>query len=279
MIYVHQPTLFPIPLSAAPDVSTCSIIYTPKGRAREYARLACNVYKGCGHGCTYCYAPSATFKSPDEFYRPDSRGDSFLSRLRRDAAKYQAAGIMDQVLLSFTCDPYQPLDVELRITRETINILHGHGLNVCTLTKGGHRALRDLDLFGPHDAFATTLTCLNEAESLKWEPNAAPPAERIATIQEFHNSGVPTWVSLEPVLDPAVSLEIIRQTHEFVDLFKVGKLNYHTLANDIDWSSFARDAIQLLTGLGYHEIEADAAQDVRKGGKAFYIKRDLATYR
>jgi DNA repair photolyase len=239
-----------------------NLIYRPKGRAGEYANLACNVYRGCDHRCVYCYAPSTTRRSSAEFATPTIRAGNFLAKLRREAAKYQTAGITEQVLLSFTCDPYQHFDTHKKITRQAIRILHQHGLAIQILTKGGPRALRDLDLFTPADAFATTLTLLDDNQSLKWEPAAAFPGERIETIKTFHQAGISTWVSLEPVLDPAASLEIIRRTHTFVDLYKVGKLNYHPLAQTIDWVQFARDVVGLLESLGQEH----------------YIKRDLACY-
>ncbi|MGE5604285.1 MAG: hypothetical protein ACM3YE_01175 [Bacteroidota bacterium] len=57
------------------------------------------------------------------------------------------------------------------------------------------------------------------------------------------------WASLEPVIDPEESLEIIRQTHEYVDLYKVGKLNYNQIEKTIDWREFAENAIMLLRKL------------------------------
>jgi DNA repair photolyase len=245
-----------------PDLSRCSLIYEPRGRAREYADLACNVYSGCDHGCIYCYAPSTLRKQRTAFAQSSLRSNGFLKRLEKEAAKYQAAGVHKQVLLSFTCDPYQHLDVTEQVTRQAIKILHRYDLPVCILTKGGSRALRDWGLLDERDAFASTLTCLDETESLRWEPNAALPNDRIATLRKFHNVGIPTWVSLEPVLNPEVSLEIIRRTHEFVDLFKVGKLNYHPLAQSMDWADFGHQAIELLKSLG----------------KDYYIKKDLAQY-
>jgi DNA repair photolyase len=255
-----QLTMFDV--QEKPDLSKCSLVYEPRGRAREYAALACNVYSGCDHGCVYCYAPNAVRKQRPEFSTSSRRKNGFLKRLEREAAKYQAAGVHEQVLLSFTCDPYQHLDVAKQVTRQVIKVLHHYGLPVCILTKGGSRALRDWGLLDDRDAFASTLTCLDDSESLKWEPNAALPSDRIATLRKFHNVGIPTWVSLEPVLNPDVALEIIHRTHEFVDLYKVGKLNYHPLANTIDWATFGHQAIELLEGLG----------------KDYYIKKDLAQY-
>lgn len=235
-----------------------NLIYTPAGRAREYASRALNIYRGCDHACEYCYAPAALRMQRSEFEAPAVRA-GFLERLRKEVG---ATPPSDPVLLCFTCDPYQALDERLGMTRETIKILHSAGHRVQILTKGGSRALRDADLLGRDDAFATTLTTLDDADSFRWEPGAATPQDRIDTIREYHRRGVPTWVSLEPVLDPVVALEIIRRTHRFVDLFKVGKLNYRPEAKQIDWGKFAADAVELLRSLG----------------KKYYLKNDLAAF-
>ena len=236
-----------------------SLIYEPSGRAREYAPLACNVYRGCDHGCVYCYAPSSTRKTRESFNSPGERAD-FLHKLDREC--HRTPGIGQRVLLSFTCDPYQRFDVEHALTRDTIIILHRHGYNVQILTKGGSRALRDIDLLTSADAFATTMTLLSDRPSLEWEPGAALPSDRIYALHRFQEAGIPTWVSLEPVLDPDSALQIIRETHSFVDLFKVGKLNYHPLSKTIDWAAFALDVVSLLESLE----------------QAYYIKDDLALY-
>jgi DNA repair photolyase len=127
-------------------------------------------------------------------------------------------------MLSFTSDPYHPGDSSL--TRKSLEVLIEHGLGICTLTKGGTRSLRDLDLFrSSRDAFASTLTSLDDSFSRKWERGAALPGDRIAALRAFHEAGIFTWVSLEPTIDTASSLQIIRETHEYVDLYKVGRVN------------------------------------------------------
>jgi len=238
-----------------------SIIYIPKGRAREYSPLACNLYSGCGHRCSYCYAPSAVRKSSEDFYQPAPRAN-IIDKIKSDAIRLSRSGHVGQVLLCFTCDPYQPIDANLGLARQAIQVLHEYGFTVQVLTKGGRRALRDIDLFTGKDAFASTLTFISESDSLEWEPNAATPSDRFDTLRQFHAAGIPTWASLEPVIDPEQSLEIIRQTHPFVDLYKVGKLNYHPIASAIDWASFAHRAVALLKRLG----------------KPYYIKKDLERY-
>lgn len=236
-------------------------IYEPKGRAREYSPLAVNLYRGCGHGCIYCYAPSAIQIPEHEFHEPKPRAN-IIERLNKGAQALKETGKIQQVLLCFTCDPYQPIDQDYQLARQAIQVLHKYDIPVQILTKGGSRAARDFDLFGPNDAFATTLTFIDEGKSRQWEPEAALPSDRIATIREAKKAGIHTWVSLEPVIDPVASLEIIKITHEFVDLFKVGKLNYHPLAEKINWHKFTMEVVKTL----------------EKYNCQYYLKVDLRQY-
>ena len=199
------------------------VIYEPKGRAGEYCPLALNLYRGCGHGCIYCYAPDATFMDPEKFKEAAPR-PGIIERLKKNAPKAAQDGATGNVLLSFTSDAYQPINEIHQLTRQAIQILHTNGFNVTILTKGGLRAERDFDLYLPGDEFATTLTFTDAKRSLEWEPSAALPDERIEVLNIAHAKGIRTWVSLEPVIDPEQTLQLIRITHKFVDLFKVGKL-------------------------------------------------------
>lgn len=239
------------------SIKGCSYIYAPAGQAGEYAPLAANPYRGCGHGCAYCYVPLVLKMQRREFDLPAVERPDYLEYLEKDARKYQAAGITEQVMLSFTSDAYHPGDHSL--TRPVIETLQAHGLGVCTLTKGGSRALRDLDLFRPErDAFASTLTSLDDAFSLKWERHAALPSNRVATLKKFHDAGIFTWVSLEPTLDIESSLQIVRETHSFVDLYKIGRVNYLPMTNTTDWKDYTIRMIELCHALGVqHYIKLD----------------------
>ena len=237
-----------------------SVLYEPRGRAREYAPLAANLYSGCSHGCLYWYAPSALRRKRDEFHSQAKPRSNILKMLESDCRKMNGCKQnSDRVLLCFTTDPYQPIEDEHQITRKAIQILHQYKFSVQILTKAGMRAARDFDLLTKKDAFATTMTFLDDERSLKWEPRAALPGDRMVAIKKAKGMGIPTWVSLEPVIDPDQALEIIGQTHEYVDLFKVGPLNYRPEAKEIDWKKFGYEVIELLEKLG----------------KKYYIKQDL----
>jgi DNA repair photolyase len=240
------------------------VIYEPRGKAGEYADLACNLYAGCDHGCVYCYAPAISRKSLETFTHAAPRS-GVIDKIRRDAKDLAQAKDPRSILFCFMCDPYQTIDVEHQLTRQALEILLPHGLNVTLLTKGGKRSERDFDLIRQYPeqvTYATTLTLIDEHQRQQYEPGAAPTAERIAALEKAHDLGVKTWVSLEPVIDPDQSLALIQQTHPFVDLYKVGVLNYLPEAKAIDWIKFGTDAIALLESLN----------------KSYYIKNDLKRY-
>ena len=233
-------------------------IYEPKGRAQEYSLLACNLFTGCVHGCDYCYVPRTLHITPEQFRTNVRPRDGVLEQLRKDAEKYQ--GTDKRVLLCFTCDPYQPEWIEHGVTRQALRILREYDIPFQILTKGGMRAARDFDLYGPNDVFATTLTAIYKYASERHEPNAAPPAERRETLKQAKQAKITTWVSLEPVIEPDDSLLSIEITYNYVNLYKIGKLNYQKTG--IDWRAFGCEAIDLCENY-----------DV-----PYYIKNDLAKY-
>lgn len=238
-------------------------IYQPKGQAGEYSAWAANPYYGCGHKCAYCYVPRIPGQ-PDRktFDAGAVLKAGYLDTLARDAAKMRSAGQNDcQVMISFTSDPYHPLDTAP--TRRCWEILIDNGFAICALTKGGMRALRDIELFRPErDAFACTLTSLDNPFSQTWERGAALPCDRIQALYEFRKRGIFTWVSLEPTLDVEASLAIVDATHEFVDLYKVGRVNYNNITRTTDWRDYT---VRMIYKLQRH-------------GVAHYIKKDLQPF-
>lgn len=237
------------------------LIYEPRGKAAEYSPLAMNIYKGCSHGCVYCYAPSATYKQRDVFHSNVQPRNNFFQELGKDVVKFR--GDKRPILLCFTTDPYQPIEETAKLTRISIKRLIENGNAVKVLTKGGTRAVRDFDIMKTGNCdFGATLTFMDEKRSIEWEPGAASPADRINALRLAKESGIKTWVSLEPVIDPEQVYEIINATYEFVDLYKVGKINYHPLSKAIDWHKFRVNIESLLTSMN----------------KNYYIKEDLRKF-
>lgn len=227
-----------------------SLIYEPKGKAREYSPLALNVYSGgCEHQCDYCYCQGIGAWS--DYPRPRN-----LRGLEKDAT---TAG--RQVLLSFMSDPYAPIERRYRNTRAALQVLAYHACSVAILTKGGSICLDDLDLFQdwPVDRVkvGATLTFLDPDKSRKHEPGAALPEDRIAALASLSSAGIKTWASIEPVIDPQESLAIIEASLPFVDAYKVGKLNHRK--NTTDWLRFGQSAVAL----------------IRAAKKTLYVKDDL----
>lgn len=235
------------------------IIYEPAGRAREYSELAANLYAGCDHGCTYCYAPAALKRSREQFYKSAPR-DGVIRKLCDDAEEMRKNRDNRNVLLCFTCDAYQTLNDRHKLARQAIQIFQNNEINFTVLTKGGKRSEQDFDIWDSKlGTYAATLVFTDETQRLIYEPNAAPTTERIAALKHAHDLGIKTWVSLEPVFDPEQTYELIRQTHGFVDLYKVGKLNYLEEAKAVNWQEFAQKTISLIESFG----------------NAIYVKNDL----
>lgn len=229
-----------------------SLIYEPTGRAREYSPLALNIYNGCAHGCIYCYVPAIMRREREEFKRDVMPRKTFnLEKLERDADRMH--GDPRQVLLSFTSDPYQPAEQEYRFTRESLRILLAHEMKVAILTKS-EAVIEDMGLiaqFGKHVKVGTTLTTVSDVLSGNWEPHAAAPGVRVGMLEMFHREGIPTWISMEPVMDAIESLNALRAALPFVGEVRLGKLNHDPERGAmIDWDSYLANALSILRGQG-----------------------------
>lgn len=239
------------------------VIYEPKGKAREYSPLALNLYIGCSNGCRYCYVPRYCRLKKEEFRNNISVRKNILRKIELDALELQIEKNTKPILMCFTCDPYQRIELIKQITRQAIEILNKYNQNFQILTKNGNLAKRDFDLYKKKDTYAVTLTFDNKKQSKIIEPEADTPQNRIKSLKEAHKLGIETWVSLEPVILPSQSLNLIDLTYEFVDLYKVGKLNgYPKIESKINWREFGKKAIDKL----------------KRYNKEFYIKKDLRKY-
>ena len=251
-----------------------TVIYQPSGRAREYAEWACNLYRGCPHACAYCFAPDVlrrTGITRYEFHKGAVPRKDILKQLERDARNQPPR----LVHLCFTCDPYpgelsEMYDHSL-ITRSAIEILKDYEYGVQILTKGGMDSTCDFDLLGSGDEYVTTLTFSRDADSALWEPHAALPSDRLDALVVAQRYGIEHWASLEPVIYPDQSLEMLEAAIcTGVSKVKVGPLNYKdklpkwladTVPTDIDWRAFAEKVQSQCDAFG---VECILKDDLKK---------------
>ncbi len=237
-------------------------IYAPSGKAGEYADHALNIYTGCNHGCTYCYAPGVVHRNREDFHAVIKPREGLLDVLRKEASEYKGK----KIFLCFTSDPYTVIDgVAGPITREVIEILRDAGCGVEVLSKAGLVCTRDFDLLEDTkipSAFGTTLTTLDADKAKEWEPEAATPFDRCGALEDAYMSDIDTFASLEPVICPEDTLDIIRKIHPYTNRIKIGRWNYDERAKDINWRKFAEDVVALCEELGVD----------------YYIKKDLAVF-
>jgi DNA repair photolyase len=173
-----------------------------------------NPYRGCEHGCAYCYA------RPTHEYLGFSAGYDFESKImvKEDApallrAEFAKPSYKPVALsCSGVTDPYQPLEKKLQVTRRCLEVMVECLHPVVFITKN-HLITRDLDLLGqlvPHQAVAAyvSITSLDPDLAHKLEPRASSPAQRLDAIRQLREAGVPVGVSMAPII-PAINDEEI----------------------------------------------------------------------
>ncbi|MBK8374351.1 MAG: PA0069 family radical SAM protein [Sphingomonadales bacterium] len=169
-----------------------------------------NPYRGCEHGCVYCYA------RPSHAFHDLSPGLDFESRLfaKPDAAKLlrqalaKKGHIPTPIAFGTNTDAYQPIESEWRIMRQCLEVLAetGHPL---TITTKSDRIIRDLDLLAPMAAkglvaVAVSVTMLDPVLHRQLEPRAPRQEKRLAAIKALAAAGIPTHVNVAPII-PAIN--------------------------------------------------------------------------
>lgn len=173
-----------------------------------------NAYRGCEHGCVYCYA------RPSHAYHDLSPGLDFETRLfaKPDAAKLlretlaKPAYIPAPIAMGTNTDPYQPIEGRYRITRQVLELCLELRHPVTITTKSA-RVLDDLDLLAElarHrlTAVGISVTSLDPRLSGLLEPRASSPAKRLDALGKLVATGVPTHVSVAPVI-PSITDQFI----------------------------------------------------------------------
>jgi DNA repair photolyase len=165
-----------------------------------------NPYRGCEHGCIYCYA------RPTHEYLGFSAGLDFESRImvKEDAPKLLAAELSSPkwkpqtLVMSGVTDPYQPVERKLQITRSCLEVLARFRNPVAMITKNA-LVTRDLDLLGElaaHEASAVniSITSLDPKLQRVLEPRTSAPRARLEAVRQLRAAGVPVGVMTAPII-------------------------------------------------------------------------------
>ena len=185
--------------------ATRSVITTNKSPDVGFEQ-SINPYRGCEHGCIYCYA------RPTHAYLGLSAGLDFETRL---FAKFDAAALLRKELqrASYRCrvialgvntDAYQPVERRFQITRSILQVLSDFDHPVGLVTKSALVA-RDIDILAPMaarrlTAVTVSLTTLDRDLARHMEPRAATPPRRLETIRQLAAAGIPVGVNVAPVI-------------------------------------------------------------------------------
>ena len=169
-----------------------------------------NPYRGCEHGCIYCFA------RPSHAYLGLSPGLDFETRLiarpnaaARLEAELRAPSYSPQVIaIGTNTDPYQPIERDRRIMRDVLEVLAAFRHPVAIVTKGTLIA-RDIDILAPMAAdgllrVGISVTTLDPATSRAMEPRVPAPAARLRVIRQLSEAGIPVRVMVSPVV-PALT--------------------------------------------------------------------------
>jgi len=179
-------------------------------------RFSLNPYRGCEHGCAYCYA------RPTHEYLGLSAGLDFESRIM---IKERAPDLLRQTLLAASWEPevislsgntdcYQPVERRLRLTRRCLEVLADFRNPVGVVTKSALVA-RDIDVLttlAHHDAIhvMVSVTTLDRTLAQRLEPRAATPERRLAAIAQLADAGIPVAVLVAPIIPGLNDAEIPR---------------------------------------------------------------------
>ncbi|MEQ1942107.1 PA0069 family radical SAM protein [Mesorhizobium sp. VNQ89] len=175
-----------------------------------------NPYRGCEHGCVYCFA------RPTHSYMGLSPGLDFESKL---FAKPDAAKLLDKELskegyqprtiaIGTNTDPYQPIEKQWRIMREILEVLDARNHPVGIVTKSA-LVTRDIDILSGMAErglakVALSVTTLDRMLARTMEPRASTPTKRLEAIRQLSDAGIPTSVMVAPILPGLTDSEIER---------------------------------------------------------------------
>ena len=159
-----------------------------------------NIYRGCNHGCIYCYARSNYYEKTDNFDNVRVKKNA-LQIIRDDLRRKVKPGV---VLTGSASDSYNPYEAELKLTRNALELLNAFNFGVCIITKSD-LVTRDADILQDiktHSPASVnfTITCSNDDTCGKVEPFVSNTSSRFKAVEHLSQKGIITGVLIDPVI-------------------------------------------------------------------------------
>ncbi len=199
-------------------------IYSPKGKAGEYAKYACNFYVGCSNDCDYCYCKRGLqghamggttptlkkcFKDEHDAYK------SFIREVQNNINEFRKHGIF----FTFTSDTLLPETQQLTNTAVLYAVAQGVPCKLLT-KRADFKIPQSFYDYTDLIAYGFTLTGINSLEL-----HASTNAKRIDTMRHLHNRGFKTFASIEPIINLKSSMAMIKKTVDCCNLYKIGLIS------------------------------------------------------
>lgn len=198
-----------------------------------------NIYRGCSHGCIYCYARSNYYEKTDNFDCIRAKKDA-LQIVRDDLRRKVKRGV---VLTGGVSDPYNPGEKEHKFTRHAMELINAFSFGTCIITKSD-LVTRDIDIFQDikeHSPVSVnfSITCSDDDACRKIEPFVSTTSKRLEAIEYLAKSGIITGVLMDPVI-PYIT-DTIENVQQMVKKAKYYGARYIYLSTQVTMADVQRD--------------------------------------
>jgi DNA repair photolyase len=168
-----------------------------------------NPYRGCQHGCSFCYARSTHsflgLEANDSFQNhillKSNAAEALEQQLKRMTRSRKNSSSIGRIAIGTATDPYQPIEGRMKLTRQCLEVLAKYQLPT-SITTRSPLILRDLDLLKeiPITSVNISVTTLDQKVWRNTEPSTPFPMKRLETVQRLNEEGIPTGIFMAPIL-------------------------------------------------------------------------------
>lgn len=188
---------------------TCKTILNQVNAPSMPFEKSINPYRGCQHGCSFCYARSTHsflgLEANDSFQNhillKSNAAEALEQQLKRMTRSPKSRSSIGRIAIGTATDPYQPIEGHMKLTRQCLEVLAKYQLPT-SITTRSPLILRDLDLLKeiPITSVNISVTTLDQKVWRNTEPSTPFPMKRLETVQRLNEEGIPAGIFMAPIL-------------------------------------------------------------------------------